>query len=145
MRLWAAWLHGDGFPERQLFPGLVTLICAAAALWPGRARRGTAILYGALAATAFVLSLGPEPAAWSHRLLPSGPYAWLVRIVPGMDGLRVPARLAVIVLMALSVLAAIGAARLLAQLRPARDRRRRGAGRRDRRRGLGRAAADGGV
>jgi hypothetical protein len=118
VRLWAAWLHPDAAPERQLFPGLVTLICAAAALWPGRARRGIAILYAALGATAFVLSLGPEPAAWSHRLLPSGPYLWLARIVPGMDGLRVPARLAVLVLMSLSVLAAVGGARLLARLRP---------------------------
>jgi hypothetical protein len=90
-----------------------------------------------------VLSLGPEPAAWSHRLLPSGPYLWLARIVPGMDGLRVPARLAVLVLMSLSVLAAVGVARLLAQLRP--HRRGRGAWRRGLRRGLGRAAADGGV
>lgn len=116
VRLWTAWLHGDGAPERQLFPGLVTLICAAAALWPGRARRGIAILYGALGATALVLSLGPEPAAWSHRLLPSGPYLWLARIVPGMDGLRVPARMSVLVLLSLSVLAALGAARLLARL-----------------------------
>ena len=116
VRLWAGWLHGDAAPERQLFPGLVTAICAAAALWPGRARRGIAILYGALAATAFVLSLGPEPAAWSHRLVSSGPYLWLVRVVPGMDGLRVPARLSVLVLMSLSVLTAFGAARLLARL-----------------------------
>jgi hypothetical protein len=116
VRLWSAWLNGDTFPERQLFPGLVTALLAAAALWPGRARRGVAILYGALAVTAFVLSLGPEPAAWSHRLLPVGPYLWLARIVPGMDGLRVAARLGVIVLLALSVLAAIGAGRVLAML-----------------------------
>ena len=116
VRLWAGWLHGDAAPERQLFPGLVTAICAAAALWPGRARRGIAMLYGALAATAFVLSLGPEPAAWSHRLVSSGPYLWLARIVPGMDGLRVPARMSVLVLMSLSVLTALGAARLLARL-----------------------------
>ena len=121
VRLWSARLNGDALPERQLFPGLVTALFGAAALWPGRARRGIALLYGALGVTAFVLSLGPEPAAWSHRLLPMGPYGWLARIVPGMDGLRVPARLAVIVLMALSVLAAIGAARLLAFL-PRRGR-----------------------
>ena len=87
------------------------------ALWPGRrSRGGIAVLYGSLAATAFVLSLGPEPAAWSHRLVSSGPYLWLVRVVPGMDGLRVPARLSVLVLMSLSVLTAFGAARLLARL-----------------------------
>ena len=109
-------LNGDIAPERQLFPGLVTALCAAAALWPGRARRRVAFVYGALAVTAFVLSLGPEPAAWSHRFLPVGPYLWLTRVVPGMDGLRVPARLGVLVLMALSVLAALGASRLLARL-----------------------------
>ena len=121
VRLWAAWLNGDSSPERQLFPGLVTSLCAVAAVWPARASRGLTRLYGSLAVTAFVLSLGPEPAAWSHRLLPSGPYVWLVRIVPGMDGLRVPARMGVIVLMSLSVLAAIGASRLLAYL-PRRGR-----------------------
>ena len=110
-----SWLHGDEFPERQLFPGLVTLIAAAAALWPGRRRSGVALLYGALAAAALVLSLGPEPAAWSHRL-PSGPYLWLARVVPGMDGMRVPARLGVVVLMALCVLAALGIARLTGRL-----------------------------
>ena len=116
VRLWATWLHGDDFPERQLFPGLVTVIAAAAALWPGRGRRRPAMLYGALAVSALLLSLGPEPAAWSHRLLPSGPYVWLARVVPGMDGMRVPARLGVVVLMALCALAALGLARLLARI-----------------------------
>jgi hypothetical protein len=118
VRLWGTWLHGDEFPERQLFPGLVALIAAAAAIWPGRGRRRAALLYGCLAAAALVLSLGPEPAAWSYRLLPSGPYLWLARLVPGMDGMRVPARLGVVVLMALSVLAALGFARVLARLGP---------------------------
>ena len=118
VRLWGTWLHGDEFPERQLFPGLVALIAAAAAIWPGKGRRRAALLYGCLAAAALVLSLGPEPAAWSYRLLPSGPYLWLARLVPGMDGMRVPARLGVVVLMALSVLAALGFARVLARLGP---------------------------
>jgi hypothetical protein len=115
IHLWRNWLHGDEFPERQLFPGLVISIAAVAALWPGRRRSGVALLYGALAAAALVLSLGPEPAAWSHRL-PSGPYLWLARVVPGMDGMRVPARLGVVVLMALCVLAALGIARLTGRL-----------------------------
>jgi hypothetical protein len=116
VRLWHAWLNGDTFPERQLFPGLVLSLGAVAAVWPGRARRGSARLYASLAVVAFVLSLGPEPTIWSHRIMTSGPYAWLVRLVPGMDGLRVPARLAVIVLLSLCVLAAIGLARLLSPL-----------------------------
>jgi hypothetical protein len=118
VRVWAPWLRGDDFPERQLFPGLVSLLAAATALWPGHERRRATILYASLAAAALLLSLGPEPAAWSHRLLPQGPYLWIARMLPGMDGLRVPARLSVIVLMALAVLAALGLARVLAHLRP---------------------------
>src|SRR4051812_1683461 len=117
VKLWAGRLNGDASPERQLFPGLVIAILAAAALWAGRLRRRFAWLYAALAVTAFVLSLGPEPAAWSHRLSSSGPYLWLARTVPGMDGLRVPARIAVLVLLSLCVLAAIGISRLLANVR----------------------------
>jgi hypothetical protein len=116
VRLWRTWLHGDEFPERQLFPGLVALIGAAAAVWPGRGRSRVATLYAVMAAAVLLLSLGPEPAAWSYRLLPSGPYVWLARVVPGMDGMRVPARLGVVVLMSVSVLAALGIARLLARL-----------------------------
>ncbi len=117
LRVWSAWLHGDDFPERQLFPGFTVLAAAAAAVWPRSGRRRLTVLYAALAVSAFVLSLGPEPAAWSHRLPFSGPYLWLARLVPGMDGLRVPARLAVVVVLALSVLAAMGAARVLEHCR----------------------------
>ncbi|MGH9144393.1 MAG: hypothetical protein ACRD2I_24905 [Vicinamibacterales bacterium] len=118
LRLWSAWLHGDDFPERQLFPGFTVLAAAAAAVWPGSGRRRSTVPYAALAVSAFVLSLGPEPAAWSHRLPFSGPYLWLARLVPGMDGLRVPARLAVVVVLALSVLVAFGAAGVLTLVRP---------------------------
>jgi hypothetical protein len=120
VKLWAGWLNGDPAPERQLFPGLVISLGAAAALWPGRARARIVWLYVGMAATAFVLSLGPEPAAWSHRLPAVGPFLWLARIVPGVDGLRVPARIAVLVLLALSVLAALGLSRLLAHVSPRR-------------------------
>ena len=122
VRVWSGWLTGDRAPERQLFPGLAALLLGAAALWPGRARRGMATLYAAIGAFALVVSLGPEPAAWSHRLAVSGPYLWLARIVPGFDGLRVPARLSVLVFLSLSVLAAIGAARLLEPLSHLRRR-----------------------
>jgi hypothetical protein len=116
VRVWSRWLAGDRAPERQLFPGLIALMLGAAALWPGRARQPMALLYAAIGAVALVLSLGPEPSAWSHRLLPSGPYLWLTRVVPGFDGLRVPARLSVLVFLSLGVLGAIGAARLLARM-----------------------------
>ncbi|HJN93689.1 MAG TPA: hypothetical protein QGF05_13320, partial [Dehalococcoidia bacterium] len=56
------------------------------------------------------------PTFWGRPLLPVGPYAWLAEVVPGLDGLRVPARLGMVVFLALSVLAAMGAARLLNRL-----------------------------
>ena len=56
----------------------------------------------------FVLSLGPVPHANGTVLMNSGPYDWLLGIVPGMDGLRVPARAAILVSLSLTVLAALG-------------------------------------
>src|SRR4029450_10974720 len=50
------------------------------------------------------LSMGPGP--WR-------PYGWLFRFVPGFNGMRVPARLASIVILALAVLAGAGFARLV--------------------------------
>jgi hypothetical protein len=103
--------------DGMLFPGFTMVALAAVALARSRTRRVTR-LYAAIAAMAFVLSLGPEPTIWGHRLMPSGPYAWLDAIIPVLDALRVPARFASIVYLALTVLAAIGAASLLERRRP---------------------------
>src|SRR5262245_48307571 len=100
--------------DGMLFPGFVMIGLAAAALAHSLTRRlSLARLYVAIAALAFVLSLGPEPTMWGRRLMSSGPYAWLDAIVPVLDALRVPARLASIVHFALTVLAAFGAAAIL--------------------------------
>lgn len=124
VRVWGGRLAADRGPELQLFPGSVALLLSAVALWPVSPKRAQAVreggrriprLYASIAAIAFLLSLGPELRVWSHRLPLPGPYLVLTRIVPGMDGIRAPARLAVVVLLAVSVLAAIGAARLLAR------------------------------
>lgn len=121
------WWWGRRLPigrgELELFPGLTVLLLALAAFWPSRhapSRRPGVALYTTMAAGAFVLSLGPRPHAWGKPLAESGPYEWLWRYLPGFDGLRVPARWAAIVYLALAVLAALGARRLLAALpRPA--------------------------
>jgi hypothetical protein len=60
---------------------------------------------------AVVLSWGPEPQAGS-RLLFTGPYLWLYEHVPGLDGLRVPARMAMVAYLFLGVLAGYGLAAL---------------------------------
>jgi hypothetical protein len=77
--------------------------------------RADARLFAVVTVAAFVLSLGPEPRLWGALRLPTGPYDWL-RLVPGVDGLRVPARMGVVVQFGLVVLAGLGAARLLARL-----------------------------
>jgi hypothetical protein len=117
-RLWSHFLAISLSAERQLFPGLTVLVLAASAFWSPRSpipdprsQEGTrkyVWCYLTIATLAFLLSLGAEPSAWGHRILPFSPYLVLARIVPGLDGLRAPARFSVVVLLGLSVLAAIG-------------------------------------
>lgn len=75
--------------------------------------RSIAGVYAVIAAVAFVLSLGPEPTVWGRVFWPSSPYAALFHVVPGLDSLRVPARIGMVVSLALCVMAALGAARVL--------------------------------
>ena len=117
--LWAGILR-TGPEGTALFPGLVVIVLAIVGLaargryaaWPGR---GTDLstgrqvaLYGGIGALMFCLSLGPEPQWGGRTLLASGPYDWLLLVVPGLDGLRVPARMAPVVYLSLAALAAIG-------------------------------------
>jgi hypothetical protein len=99
--------------ERELFPGLTLTTLAIAGLAAGW-RRNDVRLYAVIGVTAFVMTLGPTPTIAGHAL-GTGPYDWL-RGIPGVNGLRVPARFAMIVYLAMSVLAGIalaGAARRL--------------------------------
>ena len=59
---------------------------------------------------AFWLSLGPSPQSLGRPVDIASPYRWLLENVPGFDGVRVPARFAMIVACMLSVLAGYGAA-----------------------------------
>jgi len=59
---------------------------------------------------AFLLSLGPIIFSKGMRIAGDGPYWWLYDNVPGYDGLRVPARVAMIVTLFLAVLGGYGAA-----------------------------------
>lgn len=60
---------------------------------------------------AYVLALGPEWRLSGHPLVFQTPYAWLLH-VPGFNGLRVPARFAMIAVLGQSVLLAILLTRL---------------------------------
>jgi hypothetical protein len=110
---------GDG--ERMLFPGLTIVALAAVAAvtlrrshWPQSAPRPAGWawqvgLYAAILVAAAWLSAGPAV---------TGPYQLLLAALPGFDGLRVPARLVVVVALALCVLGAAGAAWLFSRMRP---------------------------
>ena len=98
-------------PEKELFPGGFALCLAALGFWCAvrdPIRRRWAIVYGGVAVAAVTLSLGPHVRVWGTLVTTYGPYRWLLAVVPGMDGMRVPARFAIIVIAALSVLLAFG-------------------------------------
>ena len=118
LRLWGPVLGERVDTEDTLFPGAAVLVFAGAALvaWrPGRSRH--TVTYAIVAVTAAVLSFGPRVRLGQRLLTEHGPYAWLVAVVPGLDGLRVSARLGLVVILALAVLAAIGASLVLRRLR----------------------------
>jgi hypothetical protein len=115
MATWPGVLAG-GRPERTLFPGGVVLLLALAGLvgivrrayagWSSPDTRRLRLTYLALAVVAVWLSMGLHHAS----------FGWLLTHVPGLSGLRVPARMAVVVSLALCVLAGFGSASLLARV-----------------------------
>ena len=112
--------HGDA--EQQLFPGVFAVLLAAVAVKAARNRDAPlgrwVRMYGAIGVAAMVLSLGPHVKVWGWLVTEHGPYDWLVHIVPGMDGMRVPARFAIISFASLAVVAGCGTTIVLARLRP---------------------------
>jgi hypothetical protein len=108
--LWGGMGRGRG--EHELFPGLLAMGLALVAV-KNRPRSGVVGLYTVILTAAFVLSLGREPHAFGQRMPVPGPYALWLRVMPGLDGIRVPARLAIVCQMALAVLAAYGAIRVI--------------------------------
>jgi hypothetical protein len=130
---WAAYLAADGLGNgwlkdlalgatavrwsEVLFPGIVAIVLATAGVWgalparlhrkpaaePPSARRQAVVFYVLVAGLAVWLSLGPA----------AGFYAWMYRFVPAFSLLRAPARFGIVVTLALTVLAAFGAERLV--------------------------------
>jgi hypothetical protein len=127
------WLWGgilpNASPELALFPGFLVVAIALAAVLArhrpdavgGSSRLTSSRLYLAIALVAMVLCLGPRPDVFGWTSPVPGPYAVFMTLIPGLDGLRVPARLNTIVSLALAVLAALGFARVTGHARaPAR-------------------------
>jgi hypothetical protein len=80
-------------PEQRLFPGISLLFLALAGLLSVDRKTLPFLVLGGFA---FWASLGPK----------AGLYAVLYTVVPGVSGLRVPARFAILVFLAMSLLAA---------------------------------------
>jgi hypothetical protein len=108
-------------PQRLLIQFIISLALLLGA--SGRARIAAARIvrspiFFALAATilAVWLSLGPVPNAGADRLSGLGLYGVLYKYVPGFNGVRVPARYAMIAGLFLAILAGFGIRSLLAQV-----------------------------
>ena len=118
--LMAAWpaRAGSG-QEHLLFPGVTAIVLVVLGLGliavkreirTALALRSPLVFYAAATLLMWALALGPGgqpdgPAAWWR------PYAWLLWL-PGFDGLRVPARFAMLGTLTLSAAAALAIARL---------------------------------
>jgi hypothetical protein len=110
-----------GGPESALWIGVAGLLLTAVGLsvafrWSASEWRSIARVYALIGAAALILSLGADPAAWRIRLPFGALYRALFAIVPGLNGIRVPARLSVVVDLAVGVLSALGLAVLVRSL-----------------------------
>jgi hypothetical protein len=98
-------------PSRILVIGLAVLLAisprarSVARNWLGSAA-GFAVVAAMLT---FFLSLGPEIRTEGRLISPTAPYLFVYSHVPGFDGLRVPARYGMVVMVFLSVVAGFGA------------------------------------
>lgn len=114
LALWSAARIGCG-PEGELFIGLtMPLLCVAGLVVAFRRRASIALFYLFAAAAAWTLTWGPTPRLMGVELLPQGPFAWLMSL-PGVDGLRVPARFWMVSILCLSVAMGIIVAELLSR------------------------------
>jgi hypothetical protein len=120
-------LTGNGFTRIGPFPisvrnlwrnsRMLAVILALLILASPRARSFTRQWIGSIAAfmliaatAAFLMSLGPEIRSGGRLISEVGPYHFFYWYVPGFDGLRVPARFAMLVMLFLSTAAGLGTA-----------------------------------
>lgn len=117
-------LHTGVGAEAEQFPGLTIVLLLVAGLVLGGKKRGEAggatldarggravVFYGASAVLMWMLSLGPWPKMAGKPFGVPGPYA-ILAMLPGFDGMRVPARLWMVAVLCLAVLAAFVVARI---------------------------------
>jgi hypothetical protein len=104
--LLAGFEHQGNYPdEHRLFPGIMPVFLALIGV--GMSQTKARWFYAALAATAAILAFGPSIMLPSVGLIPL-PYQFLYEYVPGLQGLRAPVRFDVLLMLGLSILAALG-------------------------------------
>ena len=110
-----SWLQAYPRLEGELFLGIGMPVLAAIGTGAAfrrdvaRGHRAAAIFAVTAGAFAMWMALGPRPTAWGHALPVPSLFAVAYEHVPGFDVARVPARFQMIVVMAGSVLAGLGA------------------------------------
>jgi hypothetical protein len=123
VRLWGVRVRASGLYDAVLRATVVTIVLLAVSRRARVAARAWIQTHTAwwllVLAVAAVLSCGPSLRNGARVLEETAPYAWLYHHAPGFDGLRVPARFAMLVALALSVLASLGLHRLTHGLRRA--------------------------
>lgn len=103
-----------GTPHKPLTVAIVLLIAAAAlhptarALWT---RRSPLAFYLLAAIAMWLFALGPTPTLLNQQILYKAPYTWLMAI-PGVEGVRVPARFWMLAVLCLSAAAGLAVGRL---------------------------------
>ncbi|MBI5181708.1 MAG: discoidin domain-containing protein [Nitrospirae bacterium] len=122
LRPWSAVTQG----EKNLFLGIIPLFLGALGFYSAIKKRdilidskrqfGVHLFYMGMLILAFILSLGPI-IKFNGKEIVTGPYILLFKYVPGFDGLRVPARLAIFVVLSLSLFAAFGVKFLMERLK----------------------------
>lgn len=117
-----SWLGDIGFPvntnERSLYPTITLLSLALFSFVIAmKSQRKTVLIFGLIAAGAFVLSFGPFISPEANTASPSNrlPYYYLYKIFPLLQSVRVPARWSIFVILGLSALASITLSRLMKQ------------------------------
>ncbi len=112
-------------PQRLLMQfvacaGLVLALSPRARAVLGRLVRTPLFFFAAATLLAMWLSLGPAPSAGDSRVSGLGIYSALYNYVPGFDGVRVPARYAMIAGLFLAVMAGYGVSAVMVPAFPVR-------------------------
>lgn len=109
-RFWHA-LHPVDQRESQLFPGVTILLVVGAGALAYKRQERSFWFYVMAASAMWLLALGPHPAFMGRPLHIVGPYRVLM-LLPGIDGIRVPARLWMIAVLCFAAAAAIYVSRI---------------------------------